>query len=275
MKNNFIIAGLGIVASIISVLGIVNDFPAVLAVFQLSDPSVEFGTYFHFGGLLANLGVIFICASLILAILSGRAFKAMLISAAIAFVPELLGAAAVLPCYIGRHRDALCGVGAVMVAYYSIPIILAATLAFVLFSRSWPVRVSAIAGCVVVLGFYMAGSKYLSPKDATQCLKLPDDIKRSTCLGAFANKTGDENLCRSIEFRTTRFTCLREVGVKNNHAELCEEIRDRAAIPTYESPAAFYRDTCFQSMAYSLHDHQLCAKIEDAQLRGRCETGIR
>ena len=275
MKKHLIIVALGIIASVIAIEALVNDFPSVLGVLQLSDPTGEFGVYMHFGGLLANLAVVFICLCLILAIRRGRASKAVLISAAVAFVPEVLGAAAVLPCYIGRHRDSLCGVGAVVVAYYSIPVILAATLAFVLFSRSWPIRISAIAGCVVMLGLFVAGSKYLSPKDPAQCLKLPDDIKRSTCLRAFANKTGDENLCRSIEFRSTRFTCLREVAVKNNHAQLCEEIRDRAAIPAYESPAGFYRDSCFQSMAYTIHDRQLCAKVEDARLRAGCESGVR
>lgn len=275
MNKHLIIVALGIIASVIAVVGIVNDFPSVLGVLQLSDPTGDFGVYMHFGGLLADLAVVFICLCLIVAIRRAGASRAVLISAAVAFLPVVLAAAAVLPCYISQHPGSLCGVGAVVVSYYSIPVVLAAAFAFVFFSRSWPIRISAVAGSLVVLGLFVAGSKYLSPKDPAQCLKLPDDIKRSTCLRAFANRTGDEGLCRSIEFRSTRFTCLREVAVKNNRAQLCEEIRDRAAIPAYESPASFYRDSCFQSMAYTLHDRKLCAKVEDAQLRAGCENGVR
>ena len=84
----------------------------------------------------------------------------------------------------------------------------------------------------------------------------------------------DENLCRSIEFRTTRFTCLREVAVEKRQPALCEEIADNGPLAVYEPPATMFRDTCFQNLAYAMHDRSQCAKVEDKQLRVSCEVHI-
>ena len=96
--------------------------------------------------------------------------------------------------------------------------------------------------------------------------------KRSNCLRVFANRTQDEQLCRTIEFRTTRFTCLREIAVEKRQPHLCDEIADTGPIAAYESPAVLFRDACFQNLAYAMHDHSQCAKVADAPPRASCEA---
>jgi hypothetical protein len=112
----------------------------------------------------------------------------------------------------------------------------------------------------------------LAPSHPEQCAKFAEVTKRSNCLRIFADRTQDEQLCRAIEFRTTRFTCLREIAVEKRKPQLCEEIADTAPIAAYESPAVLFRDTCFQNLAYAMHDRGQCAKVENAPLRASCEA---
>ena len=112
----------------------------------------------------------------------------------------------------------------------------------------------------------------LAPSTPDQCRDFAEVTKRSNCLKAFADRTNDETICRSIEFRTTRFTCLREVAVEKQQPPLCDEIRDDGPIPAYEGSAVFFRDVCFQNLAYAMHDRAQCAKVEDKPLRASCEA---
>lgn len=49
---------------------------------------------------------------------------------------------------------------------------------------------------------------------------------------------------------------------------------DSGPLAAYEPPATMLRDTCFQKLAYAMHDRGQCAKVEDKQLRVRCEVHI-
>jgi hypothetical protein len=262
---------LGIIASLISVALIINQFRSAIDVFELADPTGSFGIYFYVGGLAANLAVILITACVLMP-RSPSNFR--LGFAAVAFLPSLLEAAAALPCFLSARPGALCGFGFIVVSYASIPVVLVAAVGFVATSELRSVKAAGIAAAVVFLGSASIAQALLAPSEPEQCRRFAEVTKRSNCLRAFANRNQDENICRAIEFRTTRFTCLRELAVEKHQPPLCDEITDTAAIAAYESPAAYFRDVCFQNLAYAMHDRSQCAKVEDKPLRTSCEAHV-
>jgi len=150
--------------------------------------------------------------------------------------------------------------------------VLLAAIGFVATAEYRALKVAGLALAATFIGVAAAAQMLLSPSHPEQCAKFAEVTKRSNCLRIFADRTQDEQLCRAIEFRTTRFTCLREIAVEKRKPQLCEEIADTAPIAAYESPAVLFRDTCFQNLAYAMHDRGQCAKVEGAQLRASCEA---
>jgi hypothetical protein len=272
MAKKWWVIPLGIVASLISGGLIVSDYRSIIDVLQFADPTGLFGVYLHLGGLLANAAIIFVTVCVVL---RWPRFNFGFGYAAVAFAALVLTASAALPCFLSVHPGSLCGVWFVVAFWVAIPVILAAAIAFIATSRSKAVMMAAVGASVAFLGLMGAAQLQFSPSEPSQCQVLAEMTKRSECLNHFAKRAADENICRSIEFRTTRFTCLREVALKNGKVQLCEEISDTSSIHAYESPAAFYRDACFQNMAYSLHNRSQCAKVEDQQLRASCEKDVR
>jgi hypothetical protein len=269
--GRYLVAALGIIASLISVALIINDYRSIIDVFELAEPTGFFGIYFHLGGLAAGLAVILVA---ICFLLPGSPAEFGSVFAVVAFIPCLLEAIAALPCFVGSHPSAFCGVGAVVVSYLSIPVVIAAAIAFIATSRRRVVKVAGVAGALAFAGFAAAAQLLLAPGDPAQCRNLAEVTKRSNCLKVFAGRTRDETICRAIEFRTTRFRCLHEIALDKSQVQLCEEIRDDSPIEAYESPATFFRDTCFQNMAYALHDRRQCERIEAPQLRASCENTV-
>jgi hypothetical protein len=270
--KRLLVAALGIVASLIAIALIINDYRSIIDVFQLADPTGSFGFYLHLGGLAAAVAAVLVTVCLLLAG-SQPGFRSGF--AVVAFIPYLLEALAALPCFVSSRPGALCGVGAVVVWYLSIPVVIAAAVAFVATSRRRAIKVAGLAGAAAFVGFAAGACALLAPADPAQCRERSEVTKRSNCLSVFAGRLHDENICRTIEFRTTRFLCLHEIALHKGQAGLCEEIRDDSPIKAYESPAAFYRDTCFQNMAYALHDRSQCEKVEAAQLRASCKNAVR
>ena len=262
---------LAIVASLVSGALIVNDLQGIIAVFELADPTGSFGIYFHLGGLAANLAVIFVALCILLA---GSRSGFRLRYAVVAFVPSVLEAIAALPCFVSSRPGALCGVGLVVVAYWAVPVAVGAAIAFVATSRHRAVKVAGLTLAVTFLAVAAAAQTLLAPSDPDQCRKLAEVTRRSNCLKVLADRAQDEKICRSIEFRSTRFTCLREIAAEKHQPQLCDEISDDAPIAAYESSAVFYRDTCFLTLAYAMHDRSQCAKVEEPQLRASCEAHI-
>ena len=263
---------LAIVAALVSGALIINDRQSIIDVFTLADPTGSFGLYFHLGGLAANLAVILVAVCVLLPNFRSDFRPGF---AVVTFVPSVLEAIAVLPCFLSAHPGALCGVGLVAVSYASIPIVIVAAIGFVATSRRRSIKAAGIAATVAFLGSAAAAQALLAPADPAQCGKLIEVTKRSNCLKVLAGRTQDENICRSIEFRTTRFLCLHDIAVEKRQPQLCDEIGDNAPIAVYESPAVVYRDTCLQNLAYAMHDRGGCAKIEDSQLRAGCEANVR
>ena len=204
------IAALGIVASLIALAQIVEQFRSALDVFELADPTGNFGIYFFLGGLLANLAVILVAVCVVL---PRSRSNVRLGFAVVVFVPSLIEALGALPCFLSARPGALCGVGFVLISYFAIPIVLAAAIGFVATAEYRPIRVAGIALAAIVIAGAAAAQALLAPSDPAQCGKFSEVTKRSNCLRVFANRARDENLCRAIEFRTTRFTCLREIAV--------------------------------------------------------------
>jgi hypothetical protein len=267
--RRFWIAPLGIIASLISLAAMIQQFRSVIDVFQLADPTGAFGIYFFLGGLAANLAVILVAVCVMLP----RAHTNVRLGfAAVVFIPSLLEAIGALPCFLSARPGALCGVGFVFVSYVSVPVVLIAAIGFVATAQYRLIKVAGISLAASVIAFAAAAQALLAPSHPDQCATFAEVTKRSNCLRVFANRRQDEQMCRGIEFRTTRFTCLREIAVAKHQPVLCDEITDTGPVAAYESPAVFYRDTCFQNLAYAMHDHGQCAKIEDKHLRASCEA---
>ena len=263
---------MGIIASLISVALIVQQLRSTIDVFELADPTGNFGIYFFLGGLAANLAVLFVA----LCVLLPRSQSNVRLGfAVVVFVPSLLEAIGVLPCFLSARPGALCGLGFVYVSYVSVPIVLLAALGFVATAEYRALKVAGLALAATFIGVAAAAQMLLSPSHPEQCAKFSEVTKRSNCLRAFAKRMNDETVCRAIEFRTTRFTCLREIAVEKRRPQLCEEIADTGPIAPYESPAAVYRDICFQNLAYAMHDRSQCTRVEDRQLRTSCEANVR
>jgi hypothetical protein len=262
------IVPLGIVASLISIVLVTQQWRSVLDVFELADPTGSFGNYFFLGGLAANLAVVFITICVLLPRVRSNV---RLRFAAVAFVPSLLVPIEVAPCFLSTRPGALCGFFFVLAGYVSVPVILVAAIGFVATAEYRSVKVAGVILAASIIAFAAAAQLLLAPSDPDQCAKFAEVTKRSNCLRVFANRRHDEQICRGIEFRTTRFTCLREIAVEKHQPVLCGEIIDTGPIAAYEAPAVFYRDTCFQNLAYAMHDHSQCAKVEDKPLRASCE----
>ncbi|HEY4472447.1 MAG TPA: hypothetical protein VGN21_14830 [Stellaceae bacterium] len=267
--RRFWITPLGIIASLVSLAAITQQLRSVIDVFELADPTGNFGIYFFLGGLAANLAVIFVAVCVLL---PPSRSNVRLGFAAIAFVPSLLEAIGVLPCFLSARPGALCGVGFVFVSYVSVPVVLLAAIGFVATAQYRAVKVAGMSLTVTFIGIAAAAHALLAPSHPDQCANFAEVTKRSNCLKAFAERGRDETLCRSIEFRTTRFTCLREIAVEKRQPALCDEIAEAGPIAAYESPAVLFRDTCFQNLAYAMHDRSQCAKVADAPLRASCEA---
>jgi hypothetical protein len=265
------IVPLALVAAVIAAAMVLNDSRGVVGVFQLADPTGDFGRYLHLGGLAANLAVLFVAVCVLVPRVRSHVRLGI---AAVALTPSVLEAVAALPCFLAERPGALCGLGVILVVEAGIPIVLLAAFAFIATSRLRAVKVAGAALAVVLLGSAAAAQAVLAPTVPQDCDKLPEVTTRSTCQNAFAERLQDETICRAIEFRSTRFTCLREVAVAKRQPRLCEEIKDTGPIAVYESPASFFRDGCFQSLAYEMHDRSQCGGVEDPQLRASCENGV-
>ena len=267
--TTFWLRPLAVVALLVSAALIVEDYRNVASVFQLADPTGGYGAYLHLGSLLSNLTVIFVAGTVLL-----RRASTGTVAATMVFAPPILEAAAALPCFLSARPGALCGLWAVVVAEFTIPLVVAAGIAFVWRSRSAAVSRAAVGGLASFALLVAALQLTLGPSGPGDFKELPDTIKRSNCLNAFALRAEDESLCRSIEFRSTRFLCLSEIAAARRSSVPCEEIRDASPPANYESPAAFYRDACFHQLASLLRDRGQCERVEDPQVHARCEEHV-
>src|SRR5205807_9057618 len=104
--RRFWIAPLGIIASLISVALIVQQLRSTIDVFELADPTGNFGIYFFLGGLAANLAVLFVSVCLLLP--RSRSYV-RLGFAVFEIVPSLLGTIGVHLCFVNGQSGTLFG----------------------------------------------------------------------------------------------------------------------------------------------------------------------
>ena len=264
------VTALAVIASAVAATLIDYDYQNILDVLQLADPTGSFGVYFHIGGLAANLAVIFVALCLFLA---GSQANSRIGLALAVFVPSILEALAALPCFLASRPGALCGVGLVFLSWLAVPVVIVATIALVLTSGRL-VQAAGLTAALLFAGYVAAAQALLAPSGPDQCRAYSEASKRSNCLKVFAVRAGDAGVCRSIESRTIRFACLVDVAFKKRQVGLCEEIRDVSPHAPYDAPATLYRDGCFQNLAYATRDRRLCGKVDDRQLRARCEKSL-
>src|SRR5437762_5950139 len=158
--RRFWIAPLGIIASLISVALIVQQLRSTIDVFELADPTGKFGIYFFLGGLAANLAVLFVAVCVLL---PRSQSNVRLGFAVVAFVPSLLEAIGVLPCFLSARPGALCGVGFVYVSYVSVPIVLLAAIGFVATAEYRALKVAGLALAATFIGVAAAAQMLLAP----------------------------------------------------------------------------------------------------------------
>ncbi|HEV2302231.1 MAG TPA: hypothetical protein VGR91_11745, partial [Stellaceae bacterium] len=199
---------LAVLASAVAATLIDYDYQNVVDVLELADPTGFFGVYFHIGGLATNLAVIFVALCLLFA---GSQANPRIGYALAVFIPSILEALAVLPCFLASRPGALCGVGLVVVSWAAVPIVLLAAIAFVLRSGKL-VRAAGMAAILAFAGSVAAAQMLLAPSGPDECRAYSEVTKRSNCLKVLAVRAGDAGLCRSVEFRTTRFACLVDVA---------------------------------------------------------------
>src|SRR5206468_7133774 len=149
VMRRFWIVPLGIIASLISVALIVQQLRSTIDVFELADPTGNFGIYFFLGGLAANCAVLFVAVCVLL---PRSRSKVRLGFAVVVFVPSLLEAIGVLPCFLSARPGALCGLGFVYVSYVSVPIVLLAAIGFVATAEYRALKVAGLALAATFIG---------------------------------------------------------------------------------------------------------------------------
>src|SRR5258708_721400 len=169
------VASLGVVAALIAAAMILHDYRNVVDVLELADPTGSFGLYFHLGGLAANLAVILVAPCVLP---RGSQSDFNLGFAVVAFVPSVLEAIAVLPCFLPARPGAFCGVGVVLVSYLAVPIVIAAAIAFIATSRRGTAKMAGLAAVAAFVGFVAAAQALLAPSGPDQCRKFDEVTKR-------------------------------------------------------------------------------------------------
>src|SRR5438105_15925814 len=118
--RRFWIAPLGIIASLISVALIIQQLRSTIDVFELADPTGNFGIYFFLGGLAANLAVLFVAVCVLL---RRSQSNVRLAFAVVAFLPSLFEPLGVVLSFLCTRPVPLCRLALVSVSYVSVPVV--------------------------------------------------------------------------------------------------------------------------------------------------------
>jgi len=253
-----------------SCLAFSTFLPQVVGVFRFTEPVGLFGWFFHIffyiPAVASNIAAIFLLLAFVWGDRANRPFakRYALISSIISL--KLLEAAALLPCVIGPP-DALCGVGSVVVSQLTAPLIIIFSIVLVISSGDPILRYSAAAlSAVLFLGTSIA-YYLLAPTNPGDCLAYSGITQRAVCLHKFAQTYADPKLCHTIEFRSFRFACFRDLAEATRDATVCEQIKDPLEfVPQpYESPSTNDRDICYWLMSFKLQKKSLCMSIANTE----------
>jgi len=249
---------------------IIFDFPRLLDVFRLADPTGAFGWKYRIGAFFANTTAVFVSISFFLQ----KKKKSQYICITIAFL-KLLEALAWTPCLISiltKSADALCAVWVVFIANFTAPFIIILGIAYVLISGSRKLKIFSASILTVFILTGLVFWMVFTPKTPEACLIYPEATRQAACLHKFSLETLDPKLCERIEFRYTRFACFRNLAEKLRNPELCEKIADpQDFIPKpYETTASHDRDICYWIASFNAQNSKLCRKIYDAERQKNC-----
>lgn len=241
----------------------------LIEVFELGDPTGMFGFLMQGGNFLANICAIAVSGLVIVSMRGAVVVPRKVV--ALVFGSKLLEALSLTPCAFG-WGDAFCGFWWVVLSLITAPLVIIVTLSWLFRSGNKMLR---RIGLVLTGGAMIAaGATYmmLTPKNPDACMALSGITNRAACLDKFAQRDQDAGLCRKIEFRSTRFSCLYNVARDTATPAICEEIADApgVAIAAYETPAADTRGLCYYLLGFKLHSEAMCQKVEDEKMRGTC-----
>ena len=261
-----------LVAAVYSVLMLVWTMRQVHDAFSLTDPTGLFGLYSTLGGFLANVCIVFLFSILVWrGIKSKVLFDKIPVPFVFAFALKLFEAVTLLPCMIGKP-GALCGVVSVGVSFLSAPLIVILTGRVITGTRDTGVRTAGFILLAVLALAAAAAWWRITPKSPVECGYISEISARGNCLKTFAMKNVDMGICRQIDFRSTRYECMREIAEKTQHPEFCEEIQTPpgAKLSNFEAPASGTRDLCYYLLAFDLGRHDLCLKIQGDEKKQTC-----
>jgi hypothetical protein len=259
-------------AAIYSVFMLARTAPRILDAFRLTDPTGMFGLYSTLGGFLANLCVVFLFLVLVRRGIKSKIwFDKIPVPFVFAFVLKLIEAVALLPCLAGEP-GALCGVLSVGASFVSAPLIIVITGRVITGTRDASVRLAGLLLLAALALFGAAAWWRITPKNPVECGYIPEISARGNCLNAFAMRNLDMGICRQIDFRSTRYDCMRKIAQETRRPELCEEIQTPpdVKISNFEAPASETRDLCYYVLAFDLGRHDLCLKISGGEKRKTC-----
>lgn len=272
--HKYIMPLMAVAATAYAVFMIAFTWHQLIDVFHLADPTGLFGFLMQVGGFVSNLCVILIAALFLLPLATGKTNPVPHKTAALIFGIKLLEGLSLSPCTIG-YGEAFCGLWWVVLSMITSPVLIVITLIF-LFSSDQKMLAhtgKAIVGVVllaIVMTFFI-----LTPKNAEACMTLSEITDRAACLETFARRDNDVEICRKIEFRSTRFDCLYNVARDTETPALCEDIADpeNVTIAAHETPASATRDLCYYLLGFKMRNQDMCQKVGDEQMRNTCING--
>lgn len=240
--------------------------------FRLADPTGLFGFFMHAANFVSNICVVVMAVLLVVSIEKRQLipYKVCLL----VFGIKLLEAISLSPCLMG-WGDAFCGLWWVLLSQVTAPILIAITFVFLITSGKKVLVRTAFGLATVILTAGTLSFLLLTPKTHEACMDLDSITGRAACLEKFALRDSNVEICRKIEFRSTRFNCLYNVARDTETPALCEEITDpaEAEIASYETPSLQTKDLCYYLLGFKMRSQDMCQKVNDEEMRNTCIKG--
>lgn len=180
-----------------------------------------------------------------------------------------------VPCLFAH--DALCGVYYIVASPLTATSMLLGLAVYVSTTRSRALTASAASISLAAVGASVAAYWMVTPGTHAECDQIAEAIARDTCRMNFALAASDADLCETVDFDSSRWSCLYQIAERDGNAVLC----DRIAWPcrnTDPGPACdpeFYRDTCLLVVARRLQDATLCGRMAPGELQSRCREQVK
>jgi len=176
----------------------------------------------------------------------------------------------IVPCVVAR--DALCGVFYVFVSPFTAIAILLGFAVLLAKSGSRALIAGSAFALLLMIAAGFGAYRYITPKSPAECVRIAEPVKQDACRMNFALQASDAELCETIVFDSSRWSCTYQIAERKGDPSLCERI----ALPCrFRSPGLAcdpdrYRNTCLLVVARKLRDGSLCARMAEGEFRTRC-----